>query len=91
MQSFVRIHCTVWLYEVKKFQANTLSSYCCALIKSMKFVFDIGVTTGSFFLQRPPRPPREPQWCLDMVLKLKTDRFCQNPSFDDLAMRTAFF
>lgn len=67
----------LWLFEVKKLQSNTISSYECALSKPMQLGFNIERfselfldLSESFILQRPPSTALEPQWCLDMVLRL---------------------
>ena len=88
----------IWLFENRKLQSNTITSYRCALMQPLKLGFSIDLCSEpftllikSFFLERPLQPPREPQWCLDKVLDLlKSDRFVVNPCLKDLTMKVVF-
>ena len=88
----------IWLFEKCKLQANTISSYRCALIQPLQLGFDIVVNirtflqlSRSFFLKRPPPTMVEPQWCLNKVLNfLKTRRFTTNPSLEDITLKALF-
>ena len=66
-------------------------------MQPLKLGFDIDCSEPfmllikSFFLERPIRSPREPQWRLDKVLDLlKSDRFSVYPCLKDLTMKVVF-
>jgi len=80
------------------FGCSRLGSCNPTLMQPLKLGFDVDLCSEpftflikSFFLERPIRPPREPQWYLDKVLDLlKSDRFSVNPCLKDLTMKVVF-
>ena len=87
-----------YLFYIRKLTPATVSAYKSALVRPLRLIFNIDVTSSPFceFLRalyniRPSKPVGKLSWSLDKVLDLAlSPRFQVNPSILDSLMLSAF-
>ena len=89
----------LWLRRSKNFESSTIANYKASVGFVLERVFDINCSSWEFtaiknslFLEKPPNPPRVPEWDLQKVLDLlESDKYkTSSASLFNLLKKTIF-